>query len=162
MRKIFVSCITLLILLAGCSFAFGPVELIVYGGSTASNYSGGYDLGASAAIDLPVIPKIGVEAERSYYAGNVNFTRLGLNYEQTILPYLASFKVAGGSSSIAYDLSYPGFATPVTVPTSVGGYYLSAGLIVKVINFVINPKYVYNQYGGVSVSESIINVGVTF
>lgn len=36
------------------------------------------------------------------------------------------------------------------------------GLSLKCSALVVNPKFVYNQYGGVAVSEGIINAGMSF
>ena len=162
LRKISITGLALGLMLGSGAFALGPVELMLYGGATGSNYSGGYDLGASALIDLPLAPKIGVEIERSSLVGNVNIARLGLVYEQTLIPFLASFKVSGGSSSLSSDGAFS--IGSYTFPTSASakGTYVSAGLVVKLLSLAVNPKYVYNQYDGVAVSEVIINAGLTF
>jgi hypothetical protein len=160
--KISISCLLLFIMLGGGAFAMGPLELTVYGGPTGSNYTGGYDLGASALIDLPVVPKIGVEFERSSLAGNVNITRLGLVYEQTLIPFLSSFKVSGGTSSISSDASFTIGSHTFSASAAANGSYVAAGLAFKVLFLSVNPKYVVNQYEGATVSEGIINAGMTF
>jgi len=161
-KKISMVCLTLSVMLASSAFAIGPAELTVYGGPTVSNYSGGYDLGVSAMVNLPMIPKVGVEAERSALVGNVNITRLGLAYEQTLVPFLASFKLSAGSSSLSYSGAVSIGSQTFAGSGTENGSYVSAGLVVKVLSLVVNPKYVYNQYGGVSVSEGLVNVGMTF
>ena len=162
LRKISVACLALFVLLVGGSFALGPVELMAYGGLTGSNYTGGYDLGASALIDLPLVPKVGVEAERSTMVGNVNIVKLGLVYEQTLIPFLTSFKLSAGSSSISGDGSFTIGSHTFSASATANGSYLEAGLVVKVLSLALNPKYVYNQYEGASVSEGIINAGLAF
>jgi hypothetical protein len=162
LRKISVACLVLFVLSVGGAFALGPVELTAYGGLTGSNYTGGYDLGASALIDLPLVPKIGVEAERSAMAGNVNIVKLGLVYEQTLIPFLASFKVSAGSSSISGDGSFTIGSHTFAASATANGSYVAAGLVVKVLSLAVNPKYVYNQYEGASVSEGIVNAGLAF
>jgi len=149
-------------MLAGSALAIGPAELTVYGGPTVSNYSGGYDLGISAMLDLPVIPKVGVEAERSVLADNVSITRLGLAYEQTLIPFLTSFKLSAGSSSLSYSGSVSIDSHTFAGSGTENGSYIAAGLVVKVLSLVVNPKFVYNQYGGVPVYEGIVNVGMAF
>jgi hypothetical protein len=161
-KKISMVCLALSVMLAASAFAIGPVELTVYGGPTVSNYSGGYDLGASAMVNLPMVPKVGVEVERSSLVGNVNITRLGLAYEQTLIPFLTSFKLSAGSSSLTYSGSVSIGSQTYTGSGTENGSYVAAGLVVKVLSLVVNPKFVYNQYGGVSVSEGIVNVGMTF
>ena len=161
-RKISVACLVLFVLLVGGAFALGPVELMAYGGLTGSNYTGGYDLGASALIDLPLAPKIGVEAERSTMVGNVNIVKLGLVYEQTLIPFLTSIKFSAGSSSISSDGSFTIGSRTFAAAATANGSYMEAGLVVKVLSLALNPKYVYNQYEGASVSEGIINVGLAF
>ena len=161
-RKISISCLVLFVMLVSSAFAIGPAELMIYGGPTVANYSGGYDLGASALIDLPMIPKIGVEVERSALVGNVNISRLGLVYEQTLIPFLSSFKVSAGSSSISSDLSFSIGSHTFSASAAENGSYVAAGLVFKVLFLAVNPKYVYNQYNGVAVSEGIINAGMTF
>jgi hypothetical protein len=162
LRKISLACLALFVVLVSGSFALGPVEVMAYGGLTGSNYTGGYDLGASALIDLPLVPKIGVEAERSTMVGNVNIVKLGLVYEQTLIPFLTSFKVSAGSSSISSDGSFTIGSHTFAASATANGSYVSAGLVVKVLSLAVNPKYVYNQYDGVSVSEGIINAGLAF
>ncbi|MFA4966707.1 MAG: hypothetical protein WC624_00585 [Candidatus Margulisiibacteriota bacterium] len=161
-RKILISCLVLLVMLISSAFAIGPAELTIYGGPTIANYSGGYDIGASALIDLPLMPKIGVEVERSALVGPVNISRLGLVYEQTLIPFLSSFKVSAGSSSISSDVSFSIDSHTYAASAQVNGSYLTAGFVVKVLSLAVNPKYVYNQYDGVAVSEGIINAGLTF
>jgi len=161
-KKISMVCLALSVMLAASAVAVGPAELTVYGGPTVSNYSGGYDLGASAMVNLPMIPKVGVEVERSALVGNVNITRLGLAYEQTLIPFLTSFKLSAGSSSLSYSGSVSVGSQTYTGSGTENGSYVAAGLVVKVFSLVVNPKFVYNQYGGVSVSEGIVNVGMTF
>jgi hypothetical protein len=162
LRKMSVACLALFVMFAGGVLALGPVELTAYGGLTGSNYTGGYDLGASAMLDLPLAPKIGVEAERSTMVGNVNIVKLGLAYEQTLIPFLTSFKVSAGSSSISGDGSFTIGSHTFAASATASGSYVAAGLVVKVLSLAVNPKYVYNQYDGASVSEGIINVGLTF
>jgi hypothetical protein len=157
-KRFAVPCLLVLLLFTGSALAIGPVELMVYGGPTVSALSGGYDLGASAMIDLPMIPKVGVEFERSAMAGDTSLTKLGLAYSQTIIPFLASVKVSAGSSSITSSVA----ASIVGPSASASGSYVSAGAVIKVLSLAINPKFVYNQYGSVSVSEGIINAGLTF
>lgn len=157
-----VACLAIFVAFAGSALAVGPAELSVYGGPTVSNYSGGYDVGVSALIDLPMVPKVGVEAERSSFAGNVGITRLGLVYEQTLVPFLSSIKVSAGSSSISSSASFSIGSQTFSASASVNGSYMAAGLVVKMLNLIVNPKYVYNQYGGTAVSEVIINAGMTF
>ncbi len=161
-KKILTVCFAFSVMLATGALAVGPVELAVYGGPAVSNYSGGYDLGASAMVNLPMIPKVGVEAERSALVGNVNITRLGLAYEQTLIPFLTSFKLSAGSSSLSYSGSVSIGSQTFAGSGTENGSYVAAGLVVKVLSVIVNPKYVYNQYGGVSVSEGIVNVGMTF
>lgn len=162
LRKISITCLVLFVMLISGALAMGPVELMAYGGVTASNYSGGYDLGASALIDLPLVPKFGVEAERSTMVGNVNIVRLGLVYEQALIPFLASFKVSAGSSSIGSDGSFSIGSHTFAASVTANGSYVTAGLVFKLLSLAVNPKYVYNQYDGVSVSEGIINAGLAF
>lgn len=161
-RKILFTCLVLFVVLVGSAFAFGPIELTVYGGPTLSNYSGGYDLGASALLDLPLVPKAGVEVERSSLVGNVNIVRLGVVYEQTLIPFLTSFRVSAGSSTISSDQTFTIGSQTYSGSGSASGSYVTAGLVVKVLSLALNPKYVYNQYNGASVSEGIVNVGLTF
>ncbi|MFA5103599.1 MAG: hypothetical protein WC527_00240 [Candidatus Margulisiibacteriota bacterium] len=162
LRKISIAFLVLSAILVGHALAIGPAELTIYGGPTVSNYSGGYDLGASVLVNLPMIPKVGVEAERSALVGNVNITRLGLVYEQSVIPFLASFKLSAGSSSISSNGSFTIGSHTFAASATENGSYVTAGLVVKVLSLVVNPKYVYNQYGGVSVSEGIINAGMSF
>ena len=162
LRKISVACLALFVLFVGGAFALGPVEVMAYGGLTGSNYTGGYDLGASALVNLPALPKLGVEVERSTMIGNVNIVKLGLVYEQTLIPFLTSIKFSAGSSSISGDGSFTIGSRTFAGSTAANGSYLSAGIVVKVLFLAVNPKYVYNQYDGASVSEGIINAGLTF
>lgn len=149
-------------MLGSGALALGPAELTIYGGATVSNYSGGYDIGASALIDLPLMPKIGVEVERSSLVGNVNIARLGLVYEQTLIPFLSSLKVSAGSSFISSDGSFSIGSHTFPASATANGSYVTAGLVVKLLSLTVNPKYVYNQYDGAAVSEGILNVGLAF
>jgi len=161
-RKISIAGLVLSLILGSSALAFGPAELTIYGGPTISNYSGGYDLGVSVLVDLPVMPKVGVEAERSALVGNVNITRLGLVYEQSVIPFLASFKLSAGSSSLSYSGSVSIGSQTYAGSGTENGSYVAAGVVVKVLNLVVNPKFVYNQFGGASISEGIINAGMSF
>ena len=161
-KLISIVCLALSVMLASSALAIGPAELTIYGGPTVSNYSGGYDLGASVLVNLPMIPKVGVEAERSALVGNVNITRLGVVYEQTLIPFFSSVKLSAGSSSLGYSGAVSIGSQTFAGSGTENGSYISAGLVVKVLSLVVNPKYVYNQYGGVSVSEGIINAGMSF
>ena len=134
LRKISVAGLLLSVMLVNTALAIGPAELTIYGGPTVSNYSGGYDLGASVMVNLPMIPKVGVEAERSALIGNVNITRLGLAYEQTIVPFLASFKLSAGSSSLSYSGSVSIGSQTFAGSGTENGSYATAGLVVKVLS----------------------------
>ena len=157
-----IACLSVLLLFTGSALAVGPAELMIYGGPTVSGFSGGYDLGASALIDLPLMPKVGVEAEKSFLSGDINITRLGLVYAQTLIPFLASIKVSAGSSSIASNVAFSIGGQTFAASAATSGYYATAGLVIKILNLAVNPKVVYNQYGSVAVAEGIINAGLTF
>ncbi len=161
-NRLTVACLALFVVLYGSALAAGPAELMIYGGPTVSSYTGGYDLGASAMIDLPMMPKVGVEAERSAFAGNVNITRVGLVYEQTIIPFLSSIKISAGTSSLSYAGSVSVGSYSFSGSGTENGSYVAAGIVVKLLSLILSPKFVYNQYGGTAVSEGMINAGMAF
>ena len=162
LKRSVIACLSVLLLFTGSALAIGPAELMVYGGPTMSGFSGGYDLGASALIDLPMMPKVGVEVERSFLVGDTNITRLGLVYAQTVIPFLASLKISAGSSSVTSSASYTIGGQTFAASAATSGSYLSAGVVIKLLSLAVNPKIVYNQFGSVSVAEGIVNAGMTF
>ena len=106
-RKSSVICSLFFVMLTSAgAYAIGPAEVMIYGGPSASNYTGGYDIGASVLINLPLLPKAGVEVERSTFADDVSITKLGFVYEQTLIPFLLSFKISAGSSTINSSASF--------------------------------------------------------
>ena len=162
LKRSIIACLSVLLLFSGSALAIGPAELMIYAGPTMSGFSGGYDLGASALIDLPMMPKVGVEVERSALAGDINITRLGLVYAQTLIPFLASLKISAGSSSVTSSGAYTIGGQTFAASAATSGSYVSAGVVIKVLSLAVNPKVVYNQYGSVSVAEGIVNAGLTF
>ena len=161
-NKTILSCLALLMLFAGSAYAIGPSELMIYGGPTGNNYNGGYNVGASVMLDVPMMPKIGAEVERSVLANNVNITRVGFVYEITLVPFVSGIRLSTGASSLSSNSSFSIGSYTFSSTNTTNGSYASAGIILKVLNLAFNPKYIYTQYGNVNITEVVINVGMTF
>lgn len=154
------------VLFSGNALAIGPVDLNVYAGPSASLLGGGYDIGASGVISLPLLPNVGLQAEmtNANMASGINstITRIGILVKYSAIPLMPSITLAGGISTLAANGTYTIGGKTISASSGLSGNYLSLGAELKLLSIVVNPKFVYNVYGSDSISEGIVNVGWAF